>query len=368
MLKMQASAPSYRTLRPLRAEVTTGFPVYKDLSAAMVGANNHPDETVAHVLAACSGYSYSSADTVAMIMARMGLANNRCQMISEYVDAMLIDATAFLVQSEDGRVVILSFRGTQPTNLINWLTDLDVDPAIAFIPFQGHAGSFGVHAGFYRNLRAIRFEVIAALLRAVEGRSVLLTEDGEQGDQNQLRGLEALYITGHSLGAAMAAIMAIMLVTDAAYRDIAAKLRAVYTFGQPMIGGPDLADACAANDLLSNQVLRFIYRHDFVPRLPPTDSGPFAHFGREYRYGSTWPWTNSPRPVGQMGSLFGLAQAPLAFLSRQVRALRRIPFEYSLEDHLPQNYVTALTPPGVPNEFGDDPLARVNEEHNVGKR
>ena len=80
MLKMQASAPSYRTLRPLRAEVTTGFPVYKDLSAAMVGANNHPDETVAHVLAACSGYSYASADTVAMIMARMGLANNRCQL------------------------------------------------------------------------------------------------------------------------------------------------------------------------------------------------------------------------------------------------------------------------------------------------
>jgi hypothetical protein len=42
-----------------------------------------------------------------------------------------------------------------------------------------------------------------------------------------------LYIAGHSLGAAMAVLMAVMLVTDPAYAGIVEKLRAVYAFGQP---------------------------------------------------------------------------------------------------------------------------------------
>jgi hypothetical protein len=30
-----------------------------------------------------------------------------------------------------------------------------------------------------------------------------------------------------------------------------------------------------------------------------------------------------------------------------------LPFPYQLDDHLPQHYITALTPPGVRSEFGD---------------
>lgn len=32
---------------------------------------------------------------------------------------------------------------------------------------------------------------------------------------------------------------------------------------------------------------------------------------------------------------------------------RNLPFQHSLDDHGPQHYVAALTPPGVRSEFGD---------------
>jgi len=348
MFVAKQTAPTYARLRPLRPTVTSGFPVYEDLAARLAAVHPHPDDTVAHVLAVLSGYAYSSADTVSMIMARLGLADNRCLMVSQQVDAMFIDATCFVVQSSDGRVVLLGYRGTRPTAAASWLTDLDVYPDRVAFDFPGGKGPFGVHAGFYRNVRAVRYEVVGALERALAGTSVL---DGSPVDHP----LEALYVTGHSLGGAMASLMTLMLVTDPAYATVAERLRACYTTGAPMVGDRALAEVADADPLLGPRTVRHVYRHDLVPHLPPTESGDFAHFGREYRYGETWPWTAADRPTQQLSNLAGLVEAPLAFVARQVRWLRDVPFQHSLADHGPQHYITALTPPGVPNEFGDSP-------------
>src|ERR1700692_2456731 len=94
----EAVAPSYEQLRPMKPMRTGTFPVYPDLPGALLAAAVHPDPTVAHVLATCAGYSYSDAKTVAMMMARLGLEDNRCLTVSESVDAMFICSTAFLVQ------------------------------------------------------------------------------------------------------------------------------------------------------------------------------------------------------------------------------------------------------------------------------
>src|SRR5205085_6874035 len=207
------------------------------------------------------------------------------------------------------------------------------------------------HEGFCRNVRATRYEVVTALHRALEGKPL-------SGDEGQtLAPMEALYITGHSLGAAMAALIAVMLVTDPAYTEIVEKLRAVYTFGQPMIGSPELARACDADAFLENGVIRYIYHRDVIPHLPPKVSGPFSHFGPEYHFDQSWPWRRQKRPTEQMGNLLGLVEAPLAFVGRQLRPLRNFPFRYSLDDHAPQHYISRLTPPGTPTEFGDNVLA-----------
>jgi hypothetical protein len=347
-MKTQDSvAPQYRYLRPLKRPESATFPVYKKLEELLAQATEHPDNVVAHVLATCAGYAYSDAPTLAMIMARLGLETNNCRQVSQVVDAMFICSHAFLVQSKDGRVVILCYRGTQPLNFINWLTDADVNPETVPIPFADPPVAFGVHGGFYRNVRSTRHEVIHALERALEGRSV------RAKGKAMPHPLEALYITGHSLGAAMAAMMALMLRTEPAYAPIARKMRAVYTFGQPMIGDPALGKVCDTDDFLHRNVVRYVYGSDVVPQLPPTVSGAFAHFGQERRCGPGAMPGAIDRPTQQLGNLTGLVVAPIAFVTHQLRLFRNLPFQQSLYDHGPQHYITALTPAGVSSEFGD---------------
>ena len=298
------------------------------------------------MLATCSSYAYADEQTVTMIAARLGLADNHCVRISQNVDAMFICSTAYLVQSRCGRVAILCYRGTEPVNFINWLTDTDVTPEKLSFPAAGGGPSFTVHAGFYRNVRSTRFEVVAMLQRALRGESIL-AKGGSMPHP-----LEALYVTGHSLGAAMAAMMGTMLVMEETYAPIADRLRAVYTYGQPMIGNPALAEACAKDKFLGRQVFRYIYGHNVVAELPPTASGDFAHFGRELRY-EGGRWAESDKPTAQLSNLLELPGAAAAFVAHQLRWLRNMPFQHSLYDHEPQHYIAALTPPGVQSEFGN---------------
>jgi hypothetical protein len=346
------SAPSYATLRPLKPTRTKGFPVYPDLVERLVAAGEHPDPAVAHVLATCSGYAYSDTETVAMIMARLGLEDNACRMVAQSVDAMLIASTAYLVQSADGRVVILCYRGTVPTSAISWLTDVDINPHPVSVNLPDGNRRFEVHGGFYRNVRATRYEIVRSLDRALHGRSV------QQHAAEMDHPMEALYVTGHSYGAAMASLMAIMLCTEAAYEPIAEKLRAAYTFGAPMIGDPELADACRGHPFLGRNVIRYVYDHDIVARLPPTAAGRFAHFGVEYQYkpagGGDGTWQHNPKPRTQLRNLLDIVATPLTFLARQAQVTRDIRFQASTYDHLPAGYITALTPPGVVSEFGGE--------------
>jgi len=341
-----AVGPTFVQLRPLKAVPTPGFPVYADLVERLVGAQRHPDDTAAHVSAVCSGYAYAEEQTVAMMMARLGLEKNQCLEVSLSIDAMFISSTAYLVQSADGRLVVLAYRGTEPANFINWLLDLDVNPEKVAIPLPGAGGDFQIHGGFYRNALATRVEVVEALRRALGGQSVIPRGGAVPNP------MEALYVAGHSLGGAMAALTAVMLVTDPAYAQLGAKLRAVYTFGQPMVGDPAFARACADHPFLGRNVIRYVYQHDVVPELPPTASGDFAHFGPEWRY-RDGAWKESAAPTKQLNNLLELPGAAAAFVAHQIRWFRKLPFQHSIYDHMPRQYISALKPPHVSSEFGD---------------
>jgi hypothetical protein len=366
-------APAYEYLRPFdESPESRGFPVYPHLVDHLLTVKEHPDPIIEHVLATCAGYAYSDAETLSTIMARMGMKDNQCRMIQTTAEPMFICSTAFLIQSADGRVAILCYRGTEPRNFINWLTDWDVEPER--IGYQFADPCAGVHGGFYRNVRATRYEVMQALRRALEGESLRGALNGER-DHEPGR-LEALYITGHSLGGAMAALMAIMLQHERKYEEIAELLNAgaVYTFGQPMIGDPSLAAACEKHPFLREKVIRYVYDNDVVPHLPPRTSGAYKHFGRERHYRiphlkeNAWSWLRylgcayRPRqgewhdkkyPTQQMPNALGAVLGISAFAARRSQVLRALPVVYSYEDHLPHHYISALTPYGALNEFGD---------------
>ena len=307
MLIEKSIAPPLPSLRPTKPTSSATFPVYHDLEASLTEEEQQPDQqppaTVAHTLAVAAGYAYSDAATMSMMLARMGLQDNHCLQVDMSVDAMFIRSTAYLIQSSDGSVVILAYRGTEPANLVNWLTDADVHPDKIAFPFPRDAKaadpaksslppdaeavpapSYAIHAGFYRNVRATRFAVIAALKRALDRRSVL-DDDPESPMPPMEKPMTTLYLTGHSLGGAMAALMAVMLSVEPEYKKLFAQsFKGACTYGAPMVGSPQFANACAENTFLHRNVLRYVYRKDLVPHLPPSESDAFQHFGREFRY------------------------------------------------------------------------------------
>lgn len=356
-----AVAPPPEVIRPLgRFNPADPFPVYDDLedrlltpSAPMTDTETHPDSTVAHILAVCAGYSYSDADTLSVMMARMGLERNRVRMIGQYVDAMSIASTAFVVQSADGRVVILCYRGTPPLNLINWFTDSDVSPSMVEFPLRGGVGhGYGLHAGFYRNTRATGYEVTQALLAAARGHPVVAAGTQELTDPRER--MQVLYVTGHSLGGAMGLIQTLMLRTDRRLEIVFGRsFAATYTFGQPMVGTPELAHDVEEQGLGGSRIVRFRYGRDPIPHLPPRTTGPFEHVGNEF-HSENGGWT-ATAPATQMRWGVQLIGAAAAAGGRNFPFLGHVPVEYQLYDHGPAQYIPALTPRGVRSEFGDHP-------------
>jgi hypothetical protein len=321
------------------------FPIYSGLADTLATAHvtspGERDATVAHVLGTCAGYAYADIDVVSTMMTRLGLPRHACVRITQTVDAMLIFSTAYLVQSECGRVVIVCFRGTEPGRLGNWLGDADVGRPATSLSLGDGAREIRVHAGFHRNTRATSWAILQELTAALQGRS-LADPAGEVEHP-----LEALYVTGHSLGGAMAALFALTISGNGAHRSIADRLRAVYTFGQPMAIAEPLPPPGAEH--IESRLFRHIVPRDPVPALPPASFGPFAHFGREYRFVSG-AWQRSEAAVGQLRNLRGIPSSLLAFFATEKR---RRPFRYSMADHAPDHYIAALRPAGRVTEFGD---------------
>lgn len=347
---MTTRGPSFADLRPAGEPVDAGadFPVYDKLADRLARPSDTPDDVVRHVLATCCGYAYGDKDVVAMMMARMGLERANLAEIAMSVDAMLLRSTAYIVQSKDGRIVILCYRGTPPLDLISWALDAEIEPEQVDIGRAGDPLRGDVHGGFYRNVRAIRSDVVKALLRAVEGRSIV------RGGGGVVKPLEALYITGHSLGGAMALLMAMMLRktqpgTD--YGKIADKLRAVYTFGQPMVASQQLADDLQQDQFFGNKLVRHIYNRDVIPQLPPL--GDYAHFGQEYQYDvNAGCWQRSERLTAQLTDRQAWLDvvATLTSLWRPARAVAlfegRVGITERVHDHYPVRYVAASAPSG----------------------
>ncbi len=320
------------------------FPVYPQLAETLAAAHPagtvEPDGTAAHVLVTCAGYAYADSDTVSTMMTRLGLERHACLRLTQTVDAMFIFSTVFLIQSRCGRIVILCYRGTEPGTLGNWLGDADVGLEADTLSLADGAEKVRVHAGFHRNVRATLLPVIDELAVALQGRSLV------DHDTHVEHPLEALYVTGHSLGGAMALLLALTLSGSSIHRSIAHRLRAVYTFGQPMtIAGP----LPHATDAIERKLFRYVTAHDPIPALPPKPWGPFVHVGQEYRLADGL-WQRSEFPVAQLSSMREIPRAVLAFFANEKR---RASSRYTLADHGPHHYIAALRPKNRVTEFGD---------------
>jgi len=284
------------------------------------------DPRLAYALAVISTWAYSDRDTLSHKLHFYGFPRKIVQAFQVTNHALFVVATAYVVRSQRGRLAIIAFRGTEPINLASWLTDAEVITT-RLKDTQGQ-----VHGGFLANLEAVWDGIASELQRA----------------RRDAHPVEAIYITGHSLGGAMAVLAAAKLMGT----EWASKLRGVYTFGQPAVGDQAFADW--GREKFGDILFRHVYARDIVPRLPPASTGAFAHFGTEYHSRSAGSaGRNSPelppeiwakRSPGKETTLlrFALpsaAGALLEFATRRTQWLRRLRFTSSIDDHGPAFYL-----------------------------
>jgi triacylglycerol lipase len=154
---------------------------------------------------------------------------------------------AFIVA--DAEKIILTFRGTD--TLKDWLGNFDID--LVGGPLGGK-----VHEGFARSLSLI-WKDIQMTLDVLQPRPVATKADLIQGTQRQVK-VPSLWITGHSLGGALATL------TAARLREKDQSVHGLYTFGSPRVGDRDFQEEF--NGDFRTKAFRFVNRNDAVTRIP----------------------------------------------------------------------------------------------------
>jgi hypothetical protein len=135
--------------------------------------------------------------------------------------------------------IVVAFRGTMATSILDWLQDLLVKPERCD-PLPG-----AVHAGFYKAVMSIMPGVIDAVKKLDPVAN-------------------PVYVTGHSKGGAMAPIAAYLL--RQAIKDI--KIAQVVTFAAPRPGDADFRDEYKK---LAIDHISYENYGDLVPLVPADD-------------------------------------------------------------------------------------------------
>lgn len=150
--------------------------------------------------------------------------------------------TAQVLVAANEETIIVAFRGTEPAKLADWL----VDAEIIQNPWRDYFGKPDpgrVHHGFIRNTSFVWKQLSQFVADARTNK-------------------QPLWITGHSLGGAMALIAAAAF----AFSNRQA-VNGLYTFGQPRTGNCAFAASC--NRQLRSVAFRVVNNQDIVPHVPP---------------------------------------------------------------------------------------------------
>jgi len=158
--------------------------------------------------------------------------------------------------ADEKKAIVIAFRGTVFNSIKNWATNLSFAKKSA-----SKIGAKGkVHGGFMKGYNQMEADVLKALKLA-------------KADCKRCK----IYITGHSLGGALATIAAAKLIGNG---HISPKRTVVYHFGSPRVGDKTFARWFEKN--IPNS-WRVTHGYDIVPTVPPSGFG-FQHIQREVYY------------------------------------------------------------------------------------
>jgi len=187
---------------------------------------------------------------------------------------------------------ILVFRGTEPQRPEDILTDADCRLITA------HGGR--VHKGFHDALKSV-ITPVAAEIRTLPGNS------------------RKLWLTGHSLGGALATLAVIALDTHGIHTD------GISTYGQPRSG--DAAFARAYRNRSNGRSYRHVNFHDCVTMLPLPIMG-YRHVGWEKYFDA------QGNLYHELPFYLRLVQLTLCFSRRWLRAQPDLGADHSMSIYL----------------------------------
>ena len=196
-----------------------------------------------------------------------------------------IDNTQAWLGADDANIVV-AFRGTESATTLDGLKDILLTDAMNLLVVpEGRLGhdlsAAGVGARFHKGFVDAIAEIWEPLVAAVEA---------------ELKSCDRpLWITGHSLGGALALLAAWL------FKRRFVPVHEVCTFGAPMIGN---REACAAFDReFAGRIFRYVNGRDPVPKLPTMSlvANEFLHVSQERLLGDD-PMTGIVDVVGTVAS------------------------------------------------------------------
>ena len=154
------------------------------------------------------------------------------ELLDEFNDPAT-DTQAFLVVNTRHQFAVLAFRGTEVTKKRDLATDAMV------LKISSIAEKVRIHGGFQKAYDSVSGQIEKSLAEKLNGMP--------------------LYITGHSLGAALATVATISIEQKKYFRD---QIGACYTFGSPRVGTKSL-------DLdFRSPIYRIVNTTDIVTMVP----------------------------------------------------------------------------------------------------
>jgi triacylglycerol lipase len=183
------------------------------------------------------------------------------------MEARLISVgnTQVYVASNDNHIVA-AFRGTESPTTIDGLKDwLLTDAGNLLIVPEGRLGTdlaaAGTGARFHQGFVRAIGDIWEPFLEAIEA--------------ERKKSERPIWVTGHSLGGALALLAAWLL------RRKFIPVHQVYTFGGPMIGNDEVVQAFARE--FPEKIFRYVNRPDPVPKLPTISliANHYMHCGAE---------------------------------------------------------------------------------------
>jgi triacylglycerol lipase len=178
----------------------------------------------AFFLAKCSSIIYGNKTSVENTLSLLGYK-------VAFYDLCKYDNQFFIAY--DDKDIIIAFRGTEPKKISDWLSD-------SAIIMKDHRVIGKVHHGFYDIIQEC-YPIVEAEIKSIDkGRNV--------------------WITGHSLGGALAVLMASELLC------LNQPIEGIYLYGCPRVG--DSIFKYYYNKHFGDKTFRVINGSDVVPRLP----------------------------------------------------------------------------------------------------